>query len=1134
MSAKELARELGLLEPTDEQADVAEYPPYVEVDGEQYAAPLLVVAGAGSGKTQTLSLRASYMTSQFGVRPESILGLTFTRKAAGELAGRLAAHSRLLTGIDGSVGEGFAVVEVPVGTTYNSFALGIVQEFGPLIGIDPKVTHLDAAASWQLMSEIVAGWPYDISGDLAESTIVERALGLREDIANQAMTMSEVEAGLRRLSAKFETLREEKGGKLAGFFLEGEQTVAQRRELLAVIEAFEDAKAQTGRMDYADQVLAAIRIVEEVDHVRDVLRARHKVVFLDEFQDTSVAQMRFLSALFSDHPVTAVGDPNQAIYGWRGASAASLQDFHRLFNPKRVAPQETLKLSMAWRNDRSILNAANVIAAPLAKTPSYVRRVGSEDKNARPGIGEQLGSQRQAQLVQGGSAPKEVVNDAADAEFLAARDKAGPGTTEANFRLRHQESIDDIVDFVEQARRDLYDPEEGKPGSVGVLCRRNAPLRPILQALHERGIPAQMVGSESLLGHPAVLDLRAALQVAVDPGDSPSLMRLLTNLDLGASDLRALGDHASSIMWREQKRDPESGRSPILLAEAVDSCEKPGDVPGMSAVAAVRVARLRRILRELRQSAALSIPAQVQTARRLLALDIESEADPTSEDVSAVLDTFADVATEYDKSAPRPTMEAFLAWLTAAELKEKGLSSPTADIDADAVQVMTIHGSKGLEWDAVAIAEFSAGRLPSQGSGNRKRGGEFAPPPNPGPASGWWKDASVLPYSLRQDAAHLPDPAIWGSDKTATYAQNTFREEVGQYLQDEERRLAYVAITRARHRLLMTGSWFDTGTTPRFPSLFVTQLLASAPASDGVPPVTKARMEPLPPAEEWADLIASESTAMFPREPGPVRRRSEQAGVKVLQELPNADTLDVDAGLESVKNENLRNDARLLLAQLEDQRKRAKELESADPEKVLAAAGASRALSVTEVAAFKADPVGVAADLLRPVPQRPMGSAQLGSHLHRWMEGHLRVLASSSADKDLQPEDEIPASLVGEDKEIFAAIQRAVIELDLGRDYTVFGIEIPFSWTEEQQLIRGRIDAVLRDKDGNYVLVDWKTSRYPKRSMTEQEKLRYATQLSYYRKAWQEQAEADGVELSSQLVFVFPGGTWVVPEGEIF
>lgn len=1109
MSANELARELGLLKPTEEQAKVAEYAPYVEVEGESYAAPLLVVAGAGSGKTQTLSLRAAYMTSHFGVRPENILGLTFTRKAAGELAGRLAEHSRLLAGIQGSVGEGFAVMDVPMATTYNSFALGIVQEFGPLIGIDPKVTHLDAAASWQLMSEVVAGWPHDISGDLAESTVVDRALGLREDIANQAMTMDEVDAGLRRLSAKFETLREEKGGKLPVFFAEGEEAVAQRRELLGVIAAFEEAKAQSGRMDFADQVLAAIRIVEEVEHVREVLRLRHKVVFLDEFQDTSVAQMRFLSALFSDHPVTAVGDPNQAIYGWRGASAASLQDFHRLFNPRHKAPRKTLELSKAWRNDRSILNAANVIAAPLASTPSYVRQKAS----ARGTVDAQTGTK----------------GDEKDLGFLKANEGAGPGVSEVNFRLRLQESIDDIVDFVEQARKDLYNHEKDEPGSVGVLCRRNAPLRPILQALHERGIPAQMVGSESLLGHPAILDLRAALQVAIDPGDSPSLMRLLTNLDLGASDLRALGDHAASIMWREQKHDPGSERSPILLSEAVDSCEKAGDVPGMSAVGIGRVARLRKILRELRQSASLSIPAQVQTARRLLTLDIESEANPTSEDVSAVLDTFADVATDYDKSAPRPTMEAFLAWLTAAELKEKGLSSPTADIDASAVQVMTIHGSKGLEWDAVAIAEFSAGRLPSQGSGSQKRGGEYGPPPNPGPASGWWKDASVLPYPLRQDAAHLPDPQIWRSDEKVSVASATFRDEVGQYLQDEERRLAYVAVTRARHRLLMSGSWFEAGTTPHFPSLFVTQLLDSPMPADGVPPVTKSCIQPLPPMEEWADLVSSETTAMFPREPGPVRRRSEQAGARVIQELPREDGVDVVVALESVKNENLRRDAWLLLAQLQEKRKWAEELQSADPHKVLDAAWASRAMSVTEVAAFQADPEGVAADLLRPVPQRPMGSAQLGSHLHRWIESHLRVLASSSADKDLQPEDEIPGSLTAEDKEVFAAMQQAVIEMNLGRDYTVFGIEVPFSYTDKQRVTRGRIDAVLRDRDGNYVLVDWKTSRHPKHSMTEQEKKRYSTQLSYYREAWQDQANAEGVEMRSQLVFVYPGGTWVVP-----
>lgn len=1106
MNVEELARKLGLRTPTEEQELVAQYPPYVEKGGRKYGAPLLVVAGAGSGKTETLSLRATYMAARYQVPGQNILGLTFTRKAAGELSDRLASRLRQLEDSNGPKDTGnFELGTAPVATTYNAFALGIVQEFGALAGIDPQVAHLDAAASWQLMSEVVASWPHDISGNLAESTIVDRALSLREDIANQALTIDEVRAGLRRLSQRFSDLRDAKKKGLTGFFTEAENVMNQRRELLEIIEEFEELKAATGRMDYSDQVIAAIRIVETLPQVREVLRERHQIVFLDEFQDTSVAQMRFLSNLFRDHPVTAVGDPNQAIYGWRGASAASLMDFHPLFNREKVAPRTTLNLSVAWRNDLSILSAANVIAEPLAKTPSYTRVAGSSETNSV-------------------TLPE-----------LVSRPHAPLGRSTAQFLLTQEESIQAIVGFVEDARAELDSNVEGRKPSVGVLCRKNAPLRKILLALRSRGIPAQMVGSESLLSHPAVMDLRAALQVTTDPGEAPSLLRLLTNLDLGAADLRALGIRASQIMWEQQERDPNSERSAVLLAEAVDNCAEGGQIPGLSPAATQRVKRLGHTLRQLRDHAALPIAAQVQTARTLLALDLESAADPTSEDVSAVLDIFSDVASEYAGSAPRPTMEAFLEWLKAAELKEQGLALPTVEIDPDAVQVMSIHGSKGLEWDAVAIAEVAAGQLPSQSKGNKTSGGKVSPPPNPGPASGWWKDASILPYPLRQDAAHLPDPNIWDPDMTATSVKALFTEEVGQYRQDEERRLAYVAITRARHRLLLNGSWFSTGKTPRFPSIFMTELVDAnevRESSGQNPPLTEIQIESLPDQGDWEQLSLQEETALFPREPGMIRRRSEQAGARVLEEKLPVEKAGANATLASLTDQRLAADVEALLAQKvredHDEQNRLK----VEPTEILERVGLARPLSVTEIAGFEADPKSVAQDMLRPIPRPPLGGAQLGNHLHRWVENHLRTLASSS-DTDLQPQEEIFGPTTAEEMEVMRGMQQAIIDLDILRSYDVHGIEVPFTVTEKNSIVRGRIDAVFKDREGNYLLVDWKTSRRPKETMTEQEKVRHSTQLRYYRKAWEQVAEAEGVGLRSQLVFVSPGGTRTVAEEDI-
>ncbi len=147
-----------------------------------------------------------------------------------------------------------------------------------------------------------------------------------------------------------------------------------------------------GVLDFSDQLVLATRIVREAPAVRAALREEFRAVLLDEFQDTSVIQMELLSTLFGDHAVTAVGDPNQAIYGWRGASASSLETFLERFQTGAPEEGQTLTLSTAWRNDVSILDAANRVAAPLREVASY--QAGKEQLKAqspvlvpRPGAG---------------------------------------------------------------------------------------------------------------------------------------------------------------------------------------------------------------------------------------------------------------------------------------------------------------------------------------------------------------------------------------------------------------------------------------------------------------------------------------------------------------------------------------------------------------------------------------------------------------------------------------------------------------------------------------------------------------------------------------------------------------------------
>lgn len=1156
VSLAEVVSTLGLRQPTEEQAAVAEFAPFEDTTEGRLGRPLLVVAGAGSGKTETLSLRATYLAAHYGIPGHSILGLTFTRKAAAELSDRLRSRlqgwAAVSEGTDRSRGGGSRLVNpvgayehVPEATTYNSFALSVVQEFGARVGIEPNAAHLGEAAAWQQMSEIVAGWDSDLNATVGEESVVDRVLRLRDAIANQALTLEQARRRIRRLLDRFEAAKAEgTRSYLKSFHQAGEDTLRQQLQMLSIIEEFDRQKVECGTMDYADQVLAAIKVVEESAEARETLRRRHQIVFLDEFQDTSVAQMRLLSALFSDHPVTAVGDPNQAIYGWRGASAASLEEFHHRFSTSS-AEHATLSLSTAWRNDRSILRAANVLAGPLSKPAAYLA-------GAAPG------------------APVALPE-------LVARPGAGSGFVQAIFTASQNEAISSAVQFVSEQRRRLSrdggERTEPRPGSVAVLSRTRAALHPMVSALREAGIPAQAVGGDSLLAHPAVRDLRATLEITNDVGGSDHLLRLLTDLDLGAADLRALGNHARRLAERRssasQGQSQGAQHEPALLLDAVESCARGEEVKGLSQAGGQRVGRLGRRLALLRRRSGSSISEQIQDARYVMGLDAEAAADPTAEDVTSVLDVFADSASEYESSAERPTMGAFLRWLDAAELRERGLSAPQVNIDPDAVQVMTIHASKGLEWDAVALIDVASGRFPSGGRGCRTSRGEVSRPPSPSPSSGWIRDAGSLAYPLREDHHYLPDPPIWNMERSGSSLQGEFQEDVGAYLQDEERRLAYVATTRARHALLLAGSWFAVGKTPRYPSVFMAELFASDDPGtrwpdflDGeehatggeldsrdsnqedseAPAITSGLIVALPPAGDWSELGGSGQRSQYPRDPGPLRRQIEQGAARVREEIealsssPSELKEGPDTVLAALENTSLARDVEVLLK--DRQRRDEREAALSTPESALELVAQSRSLSVTELAAFRANPREAAEDLVRPVPSRPAASTQVGTAFHAWMESRLRRLSADGGDPD-RAEDEAPAfPLVPDDKELLDRLVATASQIDFS-GYSVAAVEVPFALTETGQIIRGRIDAVLRahrgeeGSGGDYLLVDWKTTKGTKRNLSREESIRYGAQLDFYRRAWEPIAEDQGVQVRAQLVFISPDGWWVVTDREL-
>ena len=313
-------------------------------------APAVVVAGAGSGKTTLMAARVVHLVLTGQVRPEEVLGLTFTTKAASELRTRIRDALRragVLGDADARPGSGAAGEEAPDDSleptvlTYHAYAAQLLSEHGLLIGHEPDTRVITDAARYQLGARVVDGWTGDVKA-LSDHppTVIQNLLALDSAMSEHLVGPDDVRRVDQEARRGFErALAEERAGKGRTTWCEpcekAIHAIDRRAELLGLVEGYRRLKAELGLMDFSDQIELAARLASQQAGVGAAERAKFRVVLLDEYQDTSVAQAVMLGRLFSGpdeahglgHAVTAVGDPNQAIYGLRGASVSNILGF---------------------------------------------------------------------------------------------------------------------------------------------------------------------------------------------------------------------------------------------------------------------------------------------------------------------------------------------------------------------------------------------------------------------------------------------------------------------------------------------------------------------------------------------------------------------------------------------------------------------------------------------------------------------------------------------------------------------------------------------------------------------------------------------------------------------------------------
>ena len=1095
--------------PTDQQEKVITAP----------LKPTLVVAGAGSGKTATMSARVTYLVASGQVDPSQVLGLTFTRKATHELRERIenrlgqlyrypgwtSSSTRSNTdesasadapstaaspstaaeagGSNSQVQELTAVAGEATVATYNSFAGALVREWGLEVGLETDTAVLTPASSWQIMYELMENWGQEFEEPFSSlDSATELALQVANSLNENLLSVDEARELMADLGQNLKDLRSVRGAAKA-IDAKSLPAMTKRIQVLDLVERYIDYKRENSLVDFGDQVALACRIVTDErvgPRVIAQYRDRFKAVLLDEFQDTSVAQTILLSSLFAGCGVVAVGDPNQAIYGWRGASSAALGQFHRHFS-NGAGP--VLQLSTAWRNDPQILQAANRISDPLRASG----QVKVEKLVKRPGVGDERGKVWAAR-VQDGLAEAELI-----AKFLAQR----------------------------------WSPSK----SMAVLCRTRSQFTPIVAALIERGIPVEVVGLGGLLDVPEVADVRALMSVALDPTSADRLMRLIDLVGIDAADLDVVWSFARELVNARASAGQSSAEP--LLAEALSEivvnfgafeafCKK--YACALSPAGLYQAKRLGRILQEANGAANLELVDFISWAERALGLDVEAAARVDVNEVGArALAALRAQATSFKSQNPEAGAQVFLGWLNAAQDQERGLELPEVEPAPGAVQVLTVHASKGLEWDIVVVPGLVEANFPSYRSRPKEDYTVLA--------NSWITQVSEFPHTLRRDYDSLPPCPFIGLSPQAgkdaiLAAGEEYRSELGKWEVAEERRLAYVAYTRARSQLLLTTSHYAAlSKTPKMTSRFLKELersqmvqfladderdddLSNRALDQSSVSVWPHQLDALASLEEPGVADVPSQAAPDQAVPGQAVP-GKQAGLSLR--LRAAALVSMAGGCQGAGSEEALQIPEGLAPQLDDWWRQARLLLQ---ERQIRQENGQEIVLPSHLAATAMAKVGkedFIMSLRRPLPPPPSKAARLGTAFHEEMsqrlnsEGTLLSLAEAGSDR-LSPADR---------KQVNDWLDN-VADLEILQGYSPYATEIDQEIRLAGFNVRCRIDAVFKAVEkgrAQWLIVDWKTGGQRVR----------VDQLSLYVHAWAASQNVDISQVRAAYVYVQDG-----------
>lgn len=1008
------------------------------VEQASVSSPSLVVAGAGSGKTELMAVRVLWLVANGYAKPQNILGLTFTRKAASELSKRIFENLlKLREAEDGAYWEAAGLefdFTPPTVTTYNAYSNGLFRENALGLGYEAESTLLTEAAAFQLARDVVIKYGASIDARLADldqsvDGMVEAVLQLAASMNDNLINAREVGLITNGIVQRLAALpRKTAAGDTTpfGYITETVSKLTATEILAKLADSYREEKRRLGYVDYSDQVALAERAARENPSVADAERGKFTQVLLDEYQDTSFLQTRLLATLFGGGSVFAVGDPNQSIYGWRGASASNLAKFGKDFGAT-VGPDglvDRFELSTSWRNPVRVLELANHLAEELRSPAPYVL---STTEHLTP-------------LV------------------LQSRSDAPEGRVVVRFEQTLEDEVAKIAEWFQSILGPVSSLEP-KP-TAAILMRKRANMALLRDTLEAAGLEVEVVGLGGLLELPEVVDLISALRVIHDPSRGTDLVRLLTGARwrIGPKDIDHLYRYARNLNRYYSKTDGFAPEDSLSLIDALDhlTTQKGQDESEIPQPALARMVNAAETFANLRTQTGLPLVEFVRLVERELWLDVEVMANPKRKHPMAHLNAFANIVASYANSNHRPHLGAFLKWLDYANTRER-FEVPTTQPESGVVQILTVHAAKGLEWDAVAIANLVDGDFPSEGKGT----------------SGWIS-AGKMPYPLRGDKASLPrwEYQIADTQPELNKTINTFKADMKAHLYREELRLMYVAVTRPKKFLLLTGSYWKPGVKKaKVPSKFL--LKASQLDPHRVEIINRHDESILPPieAQENPSMDAA-ATQEWPLDPlgqnhGPKVRAAEELVRKALQDMAVA-----HAGGQIDEIE-------LLLREREERIRTSTEVQL--PVRINASGFKD----------YVTKPAETAARMLRPIPVEPFKATRAGTIFHAMMEqrfaGLERVL-SDNPDVDLADAGEqLWAEQLGsvdltEHQETIAELQ-ATFATSKWANQVPYAAEIEIQLAIANNIFICKLDAVFVTQDAadnqRFEIVDWKTGKAP-------------------------------------------------------